>query len=118
VNRDIVFITGDLEQIEERTRQLFNRTLAPLESTIDVIAVKIDHDKTLSSASFDFRCTILLKIKGGATLRAEGCDCDDILAVYRALAKIVDQIPLENVEVGNAKSSSLPGSILTEQRYR
>lgn len=106
MDKDIVLITGGLEQTEERARQLVNRTLAPLESVIDIIAVKVSHDKTLSSATIGFHCTILLKIEGGATIRAEARDCDDLLAVYRALTKIVDQVPLRDVNAG----SGMPGT--------
>ena len=100
--KDIVFIAGDLGQTEEYARQLVNRTLASLESVINIVAVKIDHEKTIPLTTFDFHCTILVKFEGGAVVRAEARDCDDILAVYGALEKIIDQIPLKSVKVGNA----------------
>ncbi|MCK5126840.1 MAG: hypothetical protein KAR42_11345 [candidate division Zixibacteria bacterium] len=102
MDKDIVLITDAQENNEERVRQLVNNTLAPLSSVIDIIAVKIDHDKTLPLDSFDFHCTILLKIEGGAILRADAHDCDDILAVYSALMKILDSIPLKNVVAGSS----------------
>lgn len=104
---DIVFANGGLERIERHARKLINRTLAPLNSAIEIVAVKIDHDMAIPSASFDFHCTILLKIEGGATIRGEGRDCDDILAIYRAIAKIIDQIQLTDVKVG----SDLTGTV-------
>ena len=94
---DIIVVNDDFNRIEDYARQLINHTLVPLESAIEIIAVKVDHDMTIPSASIDFHCTILLKIRGGATIRAEARDCDDILAVYRALTKIVDQFPMLNL---------------------
>lgn len=44
MDNEIVVISSDLEQTEVRIRRLVDRTLAPLESVIDIIAVKIDHD--------------------------------------------------------------------------
>ena len=101
MDKEIVVISGDLEQTEERIRQLVNRILAPMESVIDIIAVKVDQNKNLPLATFDFHCTILLKIESGATIRVETHDCDGILAVHRALEKIVDQIQLQDVYAGN-----------------
>jgi len=101
MDKDIVVITGNHEKNEERARQLIGRTLAPLRPEIDIIAVKISQDDVLPLVTYNYHCTILLKIEGGAIIRAEARDCDDILAVYRALAKIVDQIPLRDAGESN-----------------
>jgi len=61
VVKDIVFIASDLNQTEKYARQLVNRTLTSFESVIKIVAVKIDHDKTVPLASFNYHCTILVK---------------------------------------------------------
>ncbi len=99
MDNNFILIAGSLEKTTEaRVRQLVNRTLAPLEPVIDIIVVNVGHDNTLPLDTFDFHCTILLKIKGGTIIRAEAREGDDILAVYRALAKIVDQTLLKDAQ--------------------
>ena len=95
---DVVLVTEVCERIEGHARQLIRRTLAPLESEIEIVAVKIDHDVTHPTAIFDYRCNILLKTKDGATIRAHARDCDDILAVYQALTKLVDRLSMRKLE--------------------
>ncbi len=97
---DIVFVGDDSERIEGHARHLISRTLAQLDSKIEIIAVKVDHDMALPLGEFDFHCTIQLKIRGGATMRSEARDCDDVLSFYRALAIIVDQFPTRNMSLG------------------
>ncbi len=105
--KDIVFVAGNHEECKWFAHQLINGTLAPLDAEIDTIAVKIDHELAFPLAVTDFHCTIIVKTKGGASIRAEARDCDDILAVYRALAMIVDQVPMIEASVGDYSSGRI-----------
>ncbi len=104
MDKDIIVITGNHDGNEEHARQLINSTLTPMESVIEIVAVKVDYNRTVPLVTCNYYCTILLKIEGGAVIRAETRDCDDILAVYKALAKIVDQILIETADLGNELS--------------
>lgn len=87
-----VFITCDHSQVEDGARQLVHSTLAVLEPAIDIVAVKVSRDNTSPMATSGFHCTILLRSKDGAITRAEARDCDEMLAVYKALDEIIRQI--------------------------
>ncbi|MCP4685451.1 MAG: hypothetical protein GY867_08375 [bacterium] len=92
MKQDCVLITGNLTQLEERARRLVYRTLVQLDSSIDIVAVKIEPDRTGGLTGIGYRCTILLKTLGDKTLRSEACDCDELLAVYEALTGMVNNL--------------------------
>ncbi len=94
MKKNTVFISEDLKQVEDRARNLIHGTLAQLPSVIDTVAMKMNHDPGFPKAAGSYHCTISLRMVGEATLHSEARDCDEMLAVYRALAKIVDQTRL------------------------
>jgi len=92
MKKENVIITGSLRHTEEYARQLIYRTLVRLDTEVDIIAVKIETDGSPSVAAIGYRCAILAKTACGSTLRSETRDCDEILAVYRALDMLVSKI--------------------------
>lgn len=104
---DALILGSDLRQVEDRAHKLVLQTLAPVQSGIDGIAVRIGSDNLDPSAAIGYRATILVKTLAGNPLRSESCDCDEILAVYKALAKIVDQVPKIEASVGDDSSGRM-----------
>ncbi len=98
MKKEDVIITGDRTVTKDRARWLVQRTLEQFEPAIDIVAVKVDPDNTPPLGGIGYRCTILLRITGGTTLQSEAHDCDEMLAVYRALNMMICKIgPAMNI---------------------
>ncbi len=98
------FITNDLKHIEDRAQDLILYTLKSLKSDIDILATRIVPDNPHPPAAIGYCATILMKTLDGNTLRSEARDCDEMLAVYKALAKIIDQVPMIEASVDDDSS--------------
>ena len=107
MKNDALIFGSDLRQVEDRAHKLVLHTLAPVQSAVDVIAVRVGSDNLDPSAAIGYRATILLTTLAGNTLRSEGCDCDEMLAAYKAIAKIVDQVPVIEASVGDNSSGRM-----------
>ncbi len=95
MKKDDIFITGDLKHVKNRVQQLILNTLESKHSDIDLVAVKMGYGKKLQSIACVYNCTIQVKTLAGNKFRSEASDCDEMLAVYGALSKIIDGIDLK-----------------------
>jgi len=66
---------------------------------IEMAAVRFDYDGPSPECAFLINCTILVKLIGGCTLRSDVRDCDDLLALYKALSEIMDQVAATQTHV-------------------
>jgi hypothetical protein len=103
MNREHVFLCRGLKEIEGKARDLVINTLAPVDSQISVVAVRVLNDETAPEDVFKYRCTILIRLIGGDIVRSEGRDCDEMLAIYEALSRAIDSL----VQSTPAKSQRL-----------
>jgi hypothetical protein len=90
MDKNYVILAGGPEKIEEQARELVSNTLAPLDSQISMVAVRVTHDGTAAEPEFEYGCTILIRLLNGAIVRSTGRDCDEMLAIYEALSKTID----------------------------
>ena len=91
MKKDDITISGGLRQAEDSVRNLVLSTLAPLQSEIDEVAVTISYASDPPIAAGSYHCTMSLILSGRTALRSEACDCDYMLAVYKALAQMIDK---------------------------
>ena len=91
MEREDLIICGDLKYIEDRARELILRTLQPMKSEIDLIAVKVINSKIAPANTDGYMCTILVKSSDGETMRFVASDNDEMLAVYDALKKVIEK---------------------------
>jgi hypothetical protein len=95
VNSEYVFLSGGSKKIERQARSLVSNTLSRLDTGISIVAVKINYDDVALEDAFKYHCTILVKLKNGNIMRSKARDCDEMLAIYKALSQTIDLIPLE-----------------------
>ena len=100
-----VLVSEDLARIERIARRLVVRTTAHFQPGIEIAGVKNSFGGATPVDAYDYRCTILVKSVSGNTLRSEARDCDEMVAVYKALGDIVDQ---------HTAGQTVPAFLLTE----
>ncbi|MFH1701790.1 MAG: hypothetical protein ABIE07_14550 [Candidatus Zixiibacteriota bacterium] len=95
-----ICITSDLRHIEKNVRELILGTLKPWGSQIDILAVKLKKAFYAPLNLNGYQCTILLKTFDGKTYRSDSRDSDEMLAIYDALSKIIDE-SIPKISEGN-----------------
>ena len=95
MNMESVVLSGGSKKIERLAHSLVVNTLSLLYSGISIVAIKIDTDGAIGGNAFKYQCIILVKLENGNILRSKACDCDEILAIYKALSKTIDSLPPE-----------------------
>ena len=93
MKKEDVIIAGLSGEFKDKARSLVESTLTRIAPAIDIVALKVDYVETSSLPPIGYRCTILVKSDNAPVIRARAQDCDEILAVYRATAALLDQLP-------------------------
>jgi len=96
MNMENILLSGGSKKIESKARSLVSNTLSRLDSGISIMAIKINYDGVTLEDAFKYRCTIMVKLENGNTLRSKARDCDEMLAIYKALSKTIDSLPQEH----------------------
>ncbi len=97
-----ICITSDLKHFERNVRELILSSLKPWDSKIDIIAMKVRNAFIAPQKPNGFQCTILLRAMDGQTFRSDSRDSDEMLAIYKALSKIIDEF-LPKIMVDNGE---------------
>jgi len=89
MDRNYIVIAGSLNKtLEGQIRRLVISTLDQEETSIEMVVLKVDGDYEPPEIASSYLCTMLVKTSGGLILRVKDSDCDELLAVYKALDKI------------------------------
>ncbi len=79
-----------LDRVSRYEKALLYRTGESLQARICSVSVNVSLSVGIPFAEYDYHCTVQISTTQGHKITAEARDCDEILAVYRAVDKIRD----------------------------
>ena len=94
--------TGEKNRIGYYAKQLLQRTLEPYNLQIRSVTIRVVLSTGVSLGVFDYHCVVKIHLNHGSEIKTEARDCDEILAIYRAVDKAKNII--ENQSRINVKS--------------
>ena len=78
---------SEQDRMDGYAKQLLSRTLERYRPQIRSVTVKVSLSPGISSGEFDYHCAVQICMTQGRRIEIETRDCDEVLAIYRAVDK-------------------------------